>query len=166
MLNRIIRVDSLGLHYEADPRHAELLIKSLGFENSNGVSAPGDKTTDIDYDAILDDITTDFGQQPPLAPDNADDEPMPQPIASLAFAQQAKPRPHKRISFDNNITTHHITPYAECYVAHPRKVVATAHGWKRVSSKADPYTGKSLKVMSSRRALVYSESRLSKAFRE
>ena len=31
ILNRILRIDNQGLKYEADPRHAEVIIQSLGF---------------------------------------------------------------------------------------------------------------------------------------
>ena len=41
ILNRIIRWTSGGLTYEADQRHAEILIKELGLENSKPVSTPG-----------------------------------------------------------------------------------------------------------------------------
>ena len=33
LLNRIIRITSAGLLYEADPKHAELLARSMNFEN-------------------------------------------------------------------------------------------------------------------------------------
>ena len=36
ILNRIVRVTSKGLSYEADPRHAELLAKSMGVEYVEG----------------------------------------------------------------------------------------------------------------------------------
>ena len=43
VLNRIVRIDSNGLHYEADPRHVELLAKSLGLEECKTVVTPGVK---------------------------------------------------------------------------------------------------------------------------
>ena len=43
VLNQIIRIDSEGLLDEADPRHAELLSKSLGLENCRLVGTPGKK---------------------------------------------------------------------------------------------------------------------------
>ena len=43
MLNRIIRITPQGLLYEADPRHAELLAKSMNLENCRHVATPGVK---------------------------------------------------------------------------------------------------------------------------
>ena len=43
LLNRIIRITDKGLLYEADPRHAELLAKSMGLEQSRTVATPGVK---------------------------------------------------------------------------------------------------------------------------
>ena len=45
MLNRTIRYDKETgvLEYEADQRHAELIIRTLGLENAKPVSTPGEK---------------------------------------------------------------------------------------------------------------------------
>lgn len=43
VLNRIISWTKEGIEYEADPRHAELVIKDLGLEDANGVVTPGPK---------------------------------------------------------------------------------------------------------------------------
>ena len=43
VLNRISRWTTGGIKYEADPRHAELIIKDLGLSKVNGVSTPGTK---------------------------------------------------------------------------------------------------------------------------
>ena len=43
ILNRIVRLDDRGLAYEADPRHVELLVKSLGLEGCRKHSSPGAK---------------------------------------------------------------------------------------------------------------------------
>ena len=42
VLGRIIRVTPSGWEYEADPRHAELLIKGMRLEAANGVKCPGE----------------------------------------------------------------------------------------------------------------------------
>ena len=39
----MIRVKEDGVYYEADPRHAELIIQSLGLQGANSLSTPGDK---------------------------------------------------------------------------------------------------------------------------
>ena len=41
VLNRILRVNEEGLFYEADPRHVELLAKSMGLEGCKSVATPG-----------------------------------------------------------------------------------------------------------------------------
>ena len=42
ILNRVIRVDEEGWNYEADQRHAELIIKAMNLEGAKGVSSPGE----------------------------------------------------------------------------------------------------------------------------
>ena len=47
MLNRILRYTEQGLRWEADPRHAELLIKALALEDAKkGVCTPCVKPKD------------------------------------------------------------------------------------------------------------------------
>ena len=43
VLNRIIRVCSLGWQYEPDQRHAEIIIKTLGLGSSKPVKTPGEE---------------------------------------------------------------------------------------------------------------------------
>ena len=43
LLNKIIRITDQGLLYEADPRHAELLAKSMNLEKCRHVATPGVK---------------------------------------------------------------------------------------------------------------------------
>ena len=43
VLGRILRVTSSGWEMEADPRHAELLIKGLRLDTANGVKSPGEE---------------------------------------------------------------------------------------------------------------------------
>ena len=44
ILNRLARVTSGGLDYEADQRHAEILMKDMGIdEGSKEVTTPGSK---------------------------------------------------------------------------------------------------------------------------
>ena len=49
---------------------------------------------------------------------------------------------------------HCITPYSEVCEQHPHFILATANGWKRNPSRADPYTGKSSAVMAQRKKLA------------
>ena len=64
VLNRILRLDEHGLYYEADPRHAELIVRALDIQA--GQATPGAKDDDVDLDAIL-------GQEVEAEPDHADD---------------------------------------------------------------------------------------------
>ena len=50
VLNRIVRITPDGLLYEADPRHAEMLIKAFKLEGSKPVVTPGVKPSDPETD--------------------------------------------------------------------------------------------------------------------
>ena len=65
ILNRIVKVDSEGLTYEADPRHSDLLLASLSMTECTGAATPGVKPLDRDEHAIK----TDEPQTPTLDPD-------------------------------------------------------------------------------------------------
>lgn len=43
MLNRILTWGDKGVGYEADPRHAEITIRDLGFSVAKAVTTPGTK---------------------------------------------------------------------------------------------------------------------------
>ena len=51
IVNRIITLTPPGVTYEADPRHVDLLVESMGLSQSNSVSTPGAKDPTPDYDA-------------------------------------------------------------------------------------------------------------------
>ena len=53
VLNRILTWESKGVKYEADPRHAEILIKELGMEDARGVKTPGTKEEGRTKDTIV-----------------------------------------------------------------------------------------------------------------
>ena len=44
LLNRIVRISDKGLLYEADPRHAEMLVKAFNIERTKGIITPAVKT--------------------------------------------------------------------------------------------------------------------------
>ena len=46
VLNRIVRINDKGLLYEADPRHAEMIIKAFHLEHGKSVVTPGLKSYD------------------------------------------------------------------------------------------------------------------------
>ena len=43
ILNKIVRMTDLGVELEADPRHAELVVRELGLENCKPSKVPGAK---------------------------------------------------------------------------------------------------------------------------
>ena len=51
ILNRIVEVHDDKITYEADPRHCDLLIPSLGLQNGSSVKTPGVKPTDLEGEA-------------------------------------------------------------------------------------------------------------------
>ena len=51
ILNRIVAVDELGLRYEADPRHGDLLFSSLDLSTGSSAATPGVKPVDRDANA-------------------------------------------------------------------------------------------------------------------
>ena len=53
MLNRVVRLTEDGLEYEADPRHAEMLVLAGGLHLGNSKVAPGATEEEPDYNAIL-----------------------------------------------------------------------------------------------------------------
>ena len=55
LLNRIVAWESTGIRYEADQRHAEILIESLGLTGAKGVDPPGtpaNKLSDDDTEPL------------------------------------------------------------------------------------------------------------------
>ena len=56
VLNRVVRLDAAGVRYEADPRHAEMLIQSGGLELGKSRKTPGSKDEHVNYEAVLEDL--------------------------------------------------------------------------------------------------------------
>ena len=52
ILNRVVTLTESGLTYEADPRHAELLVRNMAVSNS--VGTPGVKGSDLTHAAPTD----------------------------------------------------------------------------------------------------------------
>ena len=65
ILNRILKIDADGLKWDADPRHLELLAKSLDLEACRKESIPGDNAKDP-IDAEHEKYTTPHGNDPQL----------------------------------------------------------------------------------------------------
>ena len=136
ILNRVVRLSEGGLLYEADPRHAEMLVKALT-ENTNTVATPGDKSIEVDKDAELFDPELD-GMR----------------VVSDDEAEAERAIYHVRVRavyFDDDLEVHEVPAYSTHYGAHPRSFVIRRDGsFKPLTREANPYTGKSSRVMQSR----------------
>ena len=156
ILNRILRLTADGLRYEADPRHSELLVKALDLTDASSVLTPGVKgpNDSTNYDARLDeDFTCDFSGGAEFDDNDDGDE----VTAVLAVSRRRNPNP---VTFsDDAPTVHEVRPYSEVYGLHPRLLVATHFGWKRVSEHADPYTGKTRRVVTKRSSTTFTDAR-------
>ena len=62
ILNRVVQWTPEGIRYEADQRHAEIIVQQLGMEKANPVSTPGIKPSE--------EVRTD-GDEEPLEPRDA-----------------------------------------------------------------------------------------------
>ena len=63
IVNRCVEWRSDGIHYEPDPRHAEIIIDEMGVQNSSPVVLPGIKTSIIpqeDYPVPKPELATRF----------------------------------------------------------------------------------------------------------
>ena len=116
VLNRIVRISEHGLTYEADPRHAEMLIKSFHLEESKPVVTPGVKTS-IDEDVD------------PQKVDAEASDGLHKIIAELKAQRSSR----AKVTFSPDATVHYVTAYSEVYGRHPREFEFDKYG-KLVSS--------------------------------
>ena len=129
IFNRIVRMSSDGVRYESDPRHAELIIKSLGLDSATPVSTPGVKDFDPDYDAAKNDDMENH---------------------QVVMSTHRKPAV---VRFATKPSVRHVVPYSEVYGQHPCRLIPTRHGkFKVVSKDLDAFTGNNAAVMARRRS--------------
>ena len=121
LLNRIIRITDQGLLYEADPRHAELLMKAMNLEQCRHVATPGVKQPFSDEVMDL-----------PIAHE-------PETINNLTTADV----PMSKVQFsDADPEVMPVVPYSQVYGVHPNKFVFDKFGTKTLlDPTADPSTG-------------------------
>ena len=110
VLNRIVRITPDGLLYEADPRHAEMLIKAFKLEDSKPVVTPGVKPSDPEPD-----------------PDKLDHDVAEEIHAIISSLSPSKCR-RSRVSFCSHVEYHDVVPYKEIYGKHPRTFNFNKHG--------------------------------------
>ena len=141
VLNRILHITSEGLTYEADPRHVELLSRSLGLQQSRMITTPGVKhnASLVDGDDQLDDPddgvvqAVSLGKQPRIK--HVDRNGIAENITQIT-------------SFDDSPTYIDITPYAGTFGRHLRSFVFTGpitnkphDHMQTIPLHADRYTG-------------------------
>ena len=151
ILNRILRLTKDGLRYEADPRHAEMLIKALGLEDATPVVTPGVKEDNdaTNYDA---DLIHESNAMEVMHGETSDTT----PIAMVDI----KMVDDRTVGFSSEPTiVHEVVPYSEIYGIHPKFLIATRGGWRRVSDNAHPYTGRTVRVMNKRRSTTHDSTR-------
>ena len=152
VLNKIVRICDEGLRYEADPRHAEMLVKALGLSTASSVLTPTitESNDSTDYDAERTDehaTLVQWASSPVDAPDV---------VASISIPK-SDPR---TVTFDTlNIDVRDVVPYSEIYGVHPKVIVATRYGWRRVPENANPFTGRADHVAACRLAPILDPSK-------
>ena len=152
------------MEYEADPRHVELLTSSMGLNSANAVKTPGvkdpdprfvdDKGPDIACDQLSDgEMGAILGELNHEDEDAAILQPMDyiQSLTSKAERKIAFDQA-RRVTFSDKVISFEVPAYADYYGAHPRSILACDGFWKRASESADPFTGKSARIMAERRA--------------
>ena len=110
VLNRIVRVTEDGLRYEADPRHAEMLIKAFDLSEAKSVVTPGIKVHDENAD-----------------PDKVDSDAAAE-INRIISEMNAKPRAPSNVRFDDDVEVHSIEPYSNVCGQHPNAFVFDKYG--------------------------------------
>ena len=110
VLNRIVRVTDNGLLYEADPRHAEMLIKAFDLGEAKSVVTPGIKV--VDEEADPDKIDSDAAAE----------------ITKIITELRSKPQTPSKVTFSDNVQVHSIEPYSSVYGQHPKEFMFDKHG--------------------------------------
>ena len=134
VLNRILRMTDKGVAWEADPRHAEHVVRALELTQCRFVSTPCSKMP-FDTEAF----------EKPQSTVNE--------VISSVVLRKPSSRP---IRFCNDVTVHEIKPYSEVFGLHPRRIVivSDAHdtlSFVRVPIGYDAFTGRSMSKMDHRR---------------
>ena len=152
-LKRILQIEDNDLKWEADPRHSELLIRSLGLESTRLISTPGHRwPEDLDSGPVVDENGN-------LDRDAVAQEQIDINAAVVAVLERRMPKPrditkeidgqfrsgevHLRVRPGPEI--HEIIPYPEIYKHHPKMLVFSGPvgdpPYQMLSSGADAFTG-------------------------
>ena len=111
VLNRIVRIADNGILYEADPRHAEMLIRAFNLEDAKGVVTPGvkvDNHGDIDPEKMDTDAAA---------------------VINRIIAEISPPRrSNDKVRFKPEIEVYHVPAYSNVYGIHPNEFVFDRRG--------------------------------------
>ena len=121
VLNRIVRITDDALLYEADPRHAEMLIKAFKLEDSKSVVTPGVKSPEADGD-----------------PDKIDKEVVAE-LQAIISSLTPKVKPMSRVVFNPEVEFGEVIAYSGIYGRHPRTFVFDRQG--RMTNHTDAFHG-------------------------
>ena len=111
VLNRIVRVTEEGLLYEADPRHAEMLIRAFNLSDAKSVVTPGVKTA-IDEDVDPSKVDADIAVE----------------IKRIVAELKCPRRRSKRVGFCPHVKIQDVPAYSTYYGMHPRDFVFARSG--------------------------------------
>ena len=168
ILNRIVTITKDGLQYEADPRHADVMIASMGLSISNATVTPGVKESAADYDSVKGDeadaTTLLDGHFKELEPegDNSKAHSLKSVIPSMPSKVQrsciksantdapSKVQKSRSIQFNTQIEMFDVPAYSTIYGVHPRFLASTAEGMLQASAQSDPFTSTSGVVIQER----------------
>ena len=150
ILNRIVRVDDTGLHYEADPRHCDIIAESLNISKANSVCSPGIKNTDPDSETQS---KSDAKCDPTAKLDInclgwCDAQNLPELLCAMTGDHNNSTR---RISFNPVVSSHGIPP-SPCFPG----LFATRGGWRSAPRGHDKFTGMPKDVVLARRQTLCS----------
>ena len=132
VLNRILRITEDGLMYEADPRHVELLAKSMGLESCNTVLTPGLKRPFKDevMDLVLDEDA----------------------VITAPLVRGKSKATKLKVTFNERVEIRNVLGYSSQYASHPRKfMIGRNLSIFPISNDHDPFTGISRARMEFRR---------------
>ena len=151
ILNRVVRLDARGLAYEADPRHVELLVKSLGLDGCRRVSSPGskDKCPELMADGLL---------------PNEDEASTNELCAAVTKGVQRTPnRKGHNVNFKMPPEVFKVPAYSSLFKMHPRHFVLSGPigqtSFRRIPRDSCSFTGLSQEELDERKREVLGEQR-------
>ena len=154
ILNRILRLDDEGLTYEADPRHVELLARSLNLDNCRECNTTGSKPEGFNAEEEEEETAVNADGAVPadhLVAAQLDEDltlPRRSPSVRMKVVKHDGVVVHIRqqLQFDEHVTVRTVQiPYSKTYGLHPSKIVFVgpvgSNGMRLVSPNANAYTG-------------------------